>query len=61
MILRDPSWLLGYKLSSTGASIIPIPIEYDACQRIDFADGVFVGMRDWRAAELMDELERARL
>lgn len=53
---RDPSWLHGYNLATSGGTIICIPLEYDACQRIDFVDGILIGLRDRRNAELMDEL-----
>lgn len=56
MTLREESWLHGYNLATQGRVIITIPPEYDQCQRIDFMDGVLIGVRDRRNAEIMDRL-----
>lgn len=58
MTLRDPIWLLGY-LAATSLdfemiAVIAIPHALDACERMDFVDGVLVGDRDRRNAEEMD-------
>ena len=60
MTTRDPCWLAGYRIAaSPGAPcVIPVPVEYDECQSMDFVMGCIVGARDYRNARIMDEIER---